>query len=248
MKEAISTNNVSVICDNKIILENINTKIYANRITSIIGPSGVGKTTLLRSFNLLMQEDCRMQVKGDIKIFEKDIKKEYTLFELRTRVSLLFQKPCIFPGNIRRNVLFGVRHHKKLNKDQSDQLIKQVLQQAHLWEEVKDILYKSAQYLSIGQKQRLCFARMLAIDPDILLLDEPTSSLDHNSTKEIEASLIKMKKQKTIILVSHNMQQIKNLSDDIILLSNTGKSGHILEQGTLNDIFLERELKKYLNQ
>jgi phosphate transport system ATP-binding protein len=215
------------------ILEGIDFDLCENEIVSIAGPSGSGKSTLLRALNGLAQEMSGMTVTGEILYRGRDLLKAAGRDLWRKKIGLVFQKPCVYPGSIERNVLFGARHHARLNGRQKKLLAERVLRQAHLWEEVRDRLGRPASELSLGQKQRLTFARALAVDPEVLLLDEPTSSLDPHSTEAVEKTLLELRETKTILLVTHQMRQARDLSGRVLLMSRTDGVGRltIMEEG-----------------
>lgn len=229
--------NLTVSAGKEPIVKDISFSLNENEILSLVGPSGAGKSTILRSLNRLADKESRLKVEGEIIYNENDIATYYSLNELRTKIGLVFQKPCVFPGSIYKNVLFGIRHHKKLKKGEADELVENMLKKSHLWKEVKDRLHKSANLLSLGQKQRLAFARTLATDPDILLLDEPTSSLDPYSTHEIERVLLELKQSKSILLVTHILEQGRRISDRVLFISSSNGPGEIVEEGSVSEIF-----------
>lgn len=229
------------------ILEGVSLDLQERELISIVGPSGAGKSTLLRVVNRLA-EDAGFQVSGMIRYRGKEIHR-YPFHQLRTRIGMVFQKPCVYPGSILRNVLFGVRHHQRLSRRASTALAEDMLRRGRLWEEVKDRLARPAAHLSLGQKQRLCFARVLAVDPDVLLLDEPTSSLDPHSTREIERTLLELKAEKSILLVTHLLEQARRLSDRAVFLSASSGVGRIIEVGHAEELFerpREVETRAYL--
>ncbi len=247
--KVLSVKNISVSAGDEPIVKDVSFDLYSNEILTLMGPSGSGKSTLLRVLNRLADLESKLNVTGDVTCCGKSIFENYSIYFLRKKIGLVFQKPCIFPGSIMRNVLFGVRHHLKLDRKEADGLAEEVLKKAHLWDEVKDRLNKSASILSLGQKQRLCFARVLAADPEILLLDEPTSSLDPHSTHEIEEALLEMKQTKSIILVTHQLAQGRRVSDRIVFLSSKEGVGRLIEQGSVEDLVScpkTKELKRYL--
>lgn len=209
------------------LLEGINFDLYENEMVSIAGPSGSGKSTLLRALNGLAQEMSGMLVSGEVLYRGRSALKDLGRDHWRKKIGMVFQKPCVYPGSIERNVLFGARHHSPLGGRQKKLLAERVLRQAYLWEEVKDRLMRPASELSLGQKQRLTFARALAVDPDILLLDEPTSSLDPHSTEAVEKTLIELRKTKSILLVTHQMRQARDLSDRVFLMSRREGVGRL---------------------
>ncbi|PMP77348.1 MAG: phosphate ABC transporter ATP-binding protein [Sulfurihydrogenibium sp.] len=199
---------------NKLALKNINLPIYEKKITALIGPSGCGKTTLLRCFNRMHDLYPGNRYEGEILLDGKNILgKDIDLMELRTRVGMVFQKPTPFPMSIFDNIAYGLKLLGIKNKSELQDRIEQALKEAALWEEVKDRLNVSAFSLSGGQQQRLCIARTIAVRPEVILFDEPTSALDPISTAKIEELIVELKKNHTIIIVTHNMQQAARVSD-----------------------------------
>ncbi len=194
-------------------LKNINMELPESKITAFIGPSGCGKSTLLKSLNRMndLVEGCR--ITGKITLDGRDIYSSTDLYDLRRRVGMVFQKPNPFPMSIYDNVAFGPRTHGIRKKAELDDIVENALRSAAIWEETKNSLKKSALALSGGQQQRLCIARALAVKPEVLLLDEPTSALDPISTSKIEELLLEIKKDYTIVMVTHNMQQALRVSD-----------------------------------
>ena len=194
-------------------LKNIHLAISEGEITAFIGPSGCGKSTLLKSLNRMndLIEGCR--ITGSITLDGEDIYGDMDTNLLRKRVGMVFQKPNPFPMSIYDNIAYGPRTHGVRSKSQLDDIVEDSLRQAAIWDEVKDRLYKSALGLSGGQQQRLCIARALAVKPEVLLMDEPTSALDPISTSKIEDLALELKKEYTIIMVTHNMQQAARISD-----------------------------------
>ena len=194
-------------------LKDINLKIREKEITAFIGPSGCGKSTLLKSLNRMndLVEGCK--ITGKITLDKEDIYGNMDINLLRKRVGMVFQKPNPFPMSIYDNIAFGPRTHGIKSKAKLDEIVEKSLYQAAIWDEVKDRLKKSALGLSGGQQQRLCIARALAVDPEVLLMDEPTSALDPISTSKIEDLAVELKKDYTIVMVTHNMQQAARISD-----------------------------------
>ncbi|MBS5335461.1 MAG: phosphate ABC transporter ATP-binding protein [Firmicutes bacterium] len=194
-------------------LKNINLNIQSNEITAFIGPSGCGKSTLLKSINRMndLVEGCR--ITGRITLDGQDIYDGMDVNLLRKRVGMVFQKPNPFPMSIYDNIAFGPRTHGIKAKAKLDDIVERSLRDAAIWDETKDRLKKSALGMSGGQQQRLCIARALAVQPEVLLMDEPTSALDPISTAKIEDLAIELKKQYTIVIVTHNMQQAVRISD-----------------------------------
>ena len=194
-------------------LKSITLEIAENEITALIGPSGCGKSTLLKSLNRMndLVEGCRLN--GSIRLDEEDIYGDMDVNLLRRRVGMVFQKPNPFPMSIYDNIAFGPRTHGIRSKAALDEIVERSLKGAAIWDEVKDRLKKSALGMSGGQQQRLCIARALAVEPEVLLMDEPTSALDPISTAKVEELAAELKKDYTIIIVTHNMQQALRISD-----------------------------------
>ena len=195
-------------------LKNINLDIPEKKITAFIGPSGCGKSTLLKSLNRMndLVEGCR--ITGDIRLDGEDIYGDIDVNLLRKRVGMVFQKPNPFPMSIYDNIAYGPRTHGIRSKAKLDDIVEKSLRDAAIWEECKDRLKKSALGMSGGQQQRLCIARALAVQPEVLLMDEPTSALDPISTSKIEDLAVELKKDYTIVMVTHNMQQAVRISDN----------------------------------
>ena len=193
-------------------LKGINLNIQANEITAFIGPSGCGKSTLLKSLNRMndLVEGCR--ITGSILLDGEDIYGDMDINLLRKRVGMVFQKPNPFPMSVYDNIAYGPRTHGIHSKAQLDDIVEKSLRDAAIWDELKDRLKKSALGLSGGQQQRLCIARALAVQPEVLLMDEPTSALDPISTSKIEDLAVELKKDYTIVMVTHNMQQAARIS------------------------------------
>ena len=194
-------------------LKQVNLKIEEKEITAFIGPSGCGKSTLLKTLNRMndLVEGCRIE--GSVTLDGEDIYGAMDPAILRKRVGMVFQKPNPFPMSVYDNIAFGPRTHGIRSKAQLDEIVEQSLRNAAIWEELKDRLHKSALGLSGGQQQRLCIARALAVQPEVLLMDEPTSALDPISTSKIEDLVAELKKEYTIVMVTHNMQQAARISD-----------------------------------
>ncbi|MBQ3005216.1 MAG: phosphate ABC transporter ATP-binding protein [Clostridia bacterium] len=210
----ISVRNLNLFYSNSQALKNINIDIEKNTLTALIGPSGCGKSTFLKTLNRMNDLIQGVKIEGTIKysgqnIFDKDV----DVNELRKKVGMVFQKPNPFPMSIYDNVAYGPRTHGIKNKIRLNEIVEDSLKATAIWDEVKDRLKKSALGLSGGQQQRLCIARALAVRPQILLMDEPTSALDPISTAKIEDLLSELKKNYTIIMVTHNMQQALRISD-----------------------------------
>jgi phosphate transport system ATP-binding protein len=195
-------------------LKQIHLDIPEKRVTALIGPSGCGKSTLLRIFNRIYALYPKMNATGEVLLDNENIlDPKYPMNRLRSKVGMVFQKPVPFPMTIFENVAYGIRHHERLSKADMAVRVEEALKQAALWDEVKDKLGQSALGLSGGQQQRLCIARAVALRPDVLLLDEPTSALDPISTSRIEQLIEELKRNYTIAIVTHNMQQAARVSD-----------------------------------
>ncbi len=194
-------------------LKNINMEIKQNEITAFIGPSGCGKSTFLKTLNRMNDLVEGARVDGTITLDGIDIYKDMDAIELRRRVGMVFQQPNPFPKSVYDNIAYGPRIFGIKKKSELDEIVERSLRQAAIWDEVKDRLHKSALGMSGGQQQRLCIARALAMQPEVLLMDEPTSALDPISTGKIEELTLELKKNYTIVIVTHNMQQAMRISD-----------------------------------
>ena len=214
-------------------LKDISMKIPEKEITAFIGPSGCGKSTLLKTLNRMndLVEGCR--ITGEILLNDENIYKGMDVSLLRKRVGMVFQKPNPFPMSVYDNIAFGPRTHGIRSKSKLDQIVEESLRDAAIWDEVKDRLKKSALGLSGGQQQSLCIARALAVKPEVLLMDEPTSALDPISTSKIEDLAVELKKDYTIVMVTHNMQQAARISDKTAFFL----LGEVVEFGETNQIF-----------
>ena len=214
-------------------LKNINLNIQEKEITAFIGPSGCGKSTLLKSLNRMndLVEGCRIE--GEVLLDGENIYKDMDVNLLRKRGGMVFQKPNPFPMSIYDNIAYGPRTHGIRSKVKLDELVENSLRGAAIWDEVKDRLKKSALGLSGGQQQRICIARALAVQPEVLLMDEPTSALDPISTAKVEELALELKKDYTIVMVTHNMQQAARISDRTAFFL----LGEIVEFGKTEQIF-----------
>ena len=221
-------------------LKDVNIRMKKNRITAFIGPSGCGKSTLLKSLNRMndLVEGCK--ITGDIRLDNEDIYGDMDVNHLRKRVGMVFQQPNPFPMSIYDNIAYGPRTHGIKNRHKLDAIVEKALKQAAIWEEVKDRLNKSALGLSGGQQQRLCIARALAVEPEVILMDEPTSALDPISTSRIEDLAIELKKEYTIVMVTHNMQQATRISDKTAFFL----LGELIEYGDTEQLFSMPKQKK----
>lgn len=215
-------------------LKNVNLNIASREITAFIGPSGCGKSTFLKSLNRMndLVEGCR--ITGDIRLMGEDIyDKNMDVSVLRRRVGMVFQKPNPFPMSVYDNIAYGPRTHGVKKKAELDEIVEKSLRDAAIWDELKDRLKKSALGLSGGQQQRLCIARALAVKPEVILMDEPTSALDPISTSKIEDLVMDIKKEYTIVMVTHNMQQAVRVSDTTVFFL----LGEIIESGATGQMF-----------
>lgn len=215
-------------------LKDINLKLPANEITAFIGPSGCGKSTFLKSLNRMndLVEGCR--ITGTVTLDGEDIYGPNTdVNVLRRKVGMVFQKPNPFPMSVYDNITYGPKTHGIRNKARLDEIVEKSLRDAAIWDELKDRLNKSALGLSGGQQQRLCIARALAVQPDVILMDEPTSALDPISTSKIEDLVLELKKDYTIIMVTHNMQQATRVSDRTVFFL----LGEVIEDGRTEQLF-----------
>lgn len=213
-------------------LKGINMEIESNEITAFIGPSGCGKSTTIKCLNRMndLVEGCRIE--GRIALDGKDIN-SYEINALRKRVGMVFQSPNPFPMSIYNNIAYGPKTHGITDKSTLDGIVEKSLKAAAIWDEVKNDLNKNALSISGGQQQRLCIARCLAVEPDVILMDEPTSALDPISTGKIEDLVLELKKDYTIIMVTHNMQQASRVSDKTAFFL----SGEVVEFGDTYEIF-----------
>ncbi len=233
MKSKISISNMNLHYGDFHALKNINLEIPEHEITAFIGPSGCGKSTLLKSLNRMndLVEGCHID--GKILIDDQDIYGDIDVNGLRKKVGMVFQKPNPFPMSIYDNIAYGPRTHGIKNKEELNKIVEKSLKQAAIYDEVKDRLHTSALGLSGGQQQRLCIARALAVNPDVLLMDEPTSALDPISTSKIEDLVLELKKDYTIVMVTHNMQQAARISDNTAFFL----LGEVVEYGKTLDLF-----------
>jgi phosphate transport system ATP-binding protein len=218
-------------------VRNVDLKVEKQRITALIGPSGCGKSTLLRTINRMNDLVPSFRIDGRILLDNQDLYgKGVDPVEVRRRVGMVFQKPNPFPKSIWENVAFGA----KINGYQGnlDELVERSLRRAALWDDVKDKLKQSGMALSGGQQQRLCIARTIAIEPEVILMDEPCSALDPRSTLQIEELMVELKRDYTIVIVTHNMQQAARASDTTIFMTmGDDRAGHVIEQGETVQIF-----------
>jgi len=233
--------NLTLTYNDSTALKDINITLYEKEVTALIGPSGCGKSTFLRTLNRMNDLiDC-CHIHGHIRFHDQDIYDAKTdVIDLRKKVGMVFQKPNPFPMSIGENITFGPKCQGIKDKFRLKQLTESALRQAALWDEVKDRLKESALSLSGGQQQRLCIARTIAMMPEVILMDEPTSALDPVATAKIEDLIVELKKDYTIIIVTHNMQQAARISDKTAFFL----LGEIIEYGNVNQIFSTPKNKK----
>ncbi|MCR6515889.1 MAG: phosphate ABC transporter ATP-binding protein PstB [Clostridium sp.] len=236
----IETKNLNLYYGTNRALKDINLKFDKNEVTALIGPSGCGKSTFLRTINRMNDLIPIVKIDGEVCFEGHNIFADYDEIALRKRIGMVFQKPNPFPMSIYDNVAYGPRIHGIKDKKTLDQIVEKSLKGAALWDECKDRLKKSALGLSGGQQQRLCIARTLAVSPEIILMDEPTSALDPISTMKVEELIGELKKQYTVIIVTHNMQQAGRIADKTAFFLN----GEVIEYGKTEDIFYKPKDKR----
>lgn len=232
-KYKFEINNLDLFYGSFQALKKVNMNIDENEITAFIGPSGCGKSTLLKSLNRMndLVEGCK--TRGEVFLDGENIYSDIDVYDLRKRVGMVFQKPNPFPMSVYDNIAYGPRTHGIRSKSRLDEIVEESLRAAAIWDEVKDRLKKNALGFSGGQQQRLCIARALAVKPGVLLMDEPTSALDPISTAKIEELVTELKKEYTIIIVTHNMQQALRISDKTAFFL----LGELIEYSKTDDLF-----------
>jgi phosphate transport system ATP-binding protein len=236
----IETKNLNLYYGNVHALKNISLDINSNAVTALIGPSGCGKSTFLRTLNRMNDLIDNVKIDGQVIYENKNIYSNYDVIELRKKIGMVFQRPNPFPMSIYDNIAYGPRIHGITNKSKLDAIVEKSLRGAALWDEVKDRLKKNALGLSGGQQQRLCIARVLAVEPNVILMDEPTSALDPISTGKVEELMDELKKDYTVIIVTHNMQQAGRISDHTAFFL----SGEVVEYSKTEDIFYRPKDKR----
>ena len=230
---------VRVRTTGRVLLQDVELNVPKHRITGIIGPSGAGKSTLLKAINRLTDLMPSLEVSGQVLLNGVDVRaREVDPDDLRRRIGIVFQQPVSFHGSIRRNVTFAAQRIGLVNRRNEQQVLEESLRAANLWDEVRDRLGHSAGTLSVGQQQRLAIARTLAGNPDVLLMDEPTSALDTASTAIVERTILGLRKSKTIVVVTHQLQQARRLADYIACLCATDRGGALVESGACETVLL----------
>lgn len=246
MNKIITTTNFDLYYGSFQALKSINIEIPEKEITALIGPSGCGKSTFLKTLNRMNDLVPGVKISGEIKFHGEDIfAKEMNVNILRKRIGMVFQKPNPFPMSIYDNIAYGPRLHGSPRKTELDEIVERSLRGAALWDEVKDRLKKSALGLSGGQQQRLCIARALSVEPEVLLMDEPTSALDPGSTIRIENLMAELRKNYTVVIVTHNMQQAVRISDKTAFFL----IGEMVEFGETEQVFarpVDRRTEDYI--
>lgn len=237
-RPCLAVEELSVLSGKHPLLRNISLRIEEQQVFGIIGPSGAGKSTLLRCLNRLIELTPKLRVTGDVLFGGLSIYRTTTPVDrIRLEIGMLFQQPVIFPKSIYKNVLFGVRHQGTIPRKEWPETVERVLREVALWKEVEHRLHEPATRLSIGQQQRLCMARLLAVRPQVILMDEPTSALDPASTEAIEELIRSLKQKHTIVLVSHNMGQVRRLADYLACICVRDGAGEVVESACCDAVF-----------
>jgi phosphate transport system ATP-binding protein len=248
----LETRRLSVAVGRRCLLRSIDLRVEPRRVLGILGPSGAGKTTLLRCLNRLIDLTPSLAVSGEVELAGRSIRgRGVDVDALRTRVGMLFQQAVVFPGSIADNVMFGVRHTRRPARRDWPERIERALREAALWEEVRHRLREPAASLSAGQQQRLCLARVLAGQPEVLLLDEPTSALDAGATAAIEELILRLRERHAIVLVTHGLRQARRVADSLVYLAVRDGAGEVVESGSCQDLFARPrtpELARYLSR
>jgi phosphate transport system ATP-binding protein len=244
----LETRHLEVRAGTRVLLRDVNLRVERGQVFGIIGPSGAGKSTLLRCINRLNDLVPGLRVSGEVLLRGESIHAA-GVNALRARISMLFQQPVVFPASVGENVLFGAKRLRRLSRSEQTALTESALREAALWDEVKDRLRQPATTLSVGQQQRLCLARALAVKPEIILMDEPTSALDPRSTAAIEELIVRLKEHHTIVIVTHNVGQARRITDWLACLCIRDGAGEVVESACC-DWVLEnpscREVTEYL--
>jgi len=251
LAEKVSIRNLEFFYGEARALKNINLSLYANKATAFIGPSGCGKSTLLRILNRMYDLYPGQRATGEVLFDGEDLlAPDQDINLLRSRIGMVFQKPTPFPMSIYENIAFGIRLYERLPRAEVDGRVESALRRAALWDEVKDKLAANGQSLSGGQQQRLCIARTVAVKPEVILFDEPCSALDPISTSKIEELIDELKRDYTIVIVTHNMQQAARVSDfTAFMMINQHRAGTLVEFGSTPQIFTRpknRQTEEYV--
>lgn len=234
----LETRGLSVSVRGRLVLDKVCVKVMPGQVLGIVGPSGAGKSTLLRALNRLLELQSGYVVTGEVLFHGQNVYSHSVDPDaLRERIGMIFQQPVVFPATIAENVLFGARRLRKTSKSDRADLLEKSLREAALWNEVKDRLTDSARRLSLGQQQRLCLARALALDPEIILMDEPTSALDPRASEIIEAGILAMKSHRSVVLVTHNLEQARRVTDWMACLCSDNGHGQLLESACCDAFF-----------
>jgi len=249
----MTVRDLSVLAPSAPLLQDVQLEIRRGEVLGIIGPSGAGKSTLLKALNRMVDlESPPLEVRGEVELDGLSVYSPRTdVDDLRRRVGILFQQPVVFPRSIRANTLFGVVHHERLDRRQRSGRLEEALRRAALWDEVKDRLDQPATLLSVGQQQRLCLARTLAVRPQVLLMDEPTSALDPRSTAAIEELVLSLREAHPIVLVTHDLAQAQRTADRVACLCVRNGVGELIETACCTDMFSNprcRETAEYLEK
>ncbi len=247
----LSVRDLAVFAQGKPLVRKASFDVAPGQVFGVIGPSGAGKSTLLRALNRLTDLIPGLRVTGDVRLRGEPIHAAgVDVNRLRARVGMLFQQPVVFPTSIGENVLFGAKRLRRLSRAEGYELTERALREAALWDEVRDRLHAPALALSVGQQQRLCLARTLAVEPEIILMDEPTSSLDPRSTQAIEELILRLKSRHTIVLVTHNVAQARRVTDWLACVCVRDGAGEIVESACCDAVLGNpqcREVIDYLS-
>ena len=246
----LDVRDLNVRTSDRLLLRNVNLQLTSGQVLGIIGPSGAGKSTLLRAMNRLTDLIPGLQVTGEVRLHGASINAPgVDVNAIRARIGMLFQQPVVFPASIAENVIFGAKRLRRLSQSEQRSLVEESLREAALWGEVCDRLNAPAQSLSVGQQQRLCLARTLAVKPEVILMDEPTSALDPKSTQAIEDLILRLKERHTIVLVTHNVAQARRVTDWLACVCVRDDAGEVVESACCDSLLNEstcREVIEYL--
>lgn len=246
----LSAHDLGVRTSSRPLIRNVELELMSGQVLGIIGPSGAGKSTLLRALNRLTDLIPGMLVTGDVRLRGESIYESgVDVNAVRAKIGMLFQQPVVFPASIADNVLFGAKRLRRMSRSEQRDLVEEALREAALWGEVNDRLNSPAQSLSVGQQQRLCLARTLAVKSEIILMDEPTSALDPRSTQAIEDLILRLKERHTIVLVTHNVGQARRVADWLACVCVRDGVGEIVESACCDSLLSDpkcREVIEYL--